>query len=163
MRLSFREAGRADAAALASLSGELGYPVSVAEMESRLELMAEKGDHAVLVACDADGIAGPGKAGAVIGWIDLGIVFHLQSGRYCEIGGLVVTASARRLGAGKALVAQAEAWAASKGLTRVLVRSNAVREDAHRFYIREGYRRAKTSAVFEKTVGGPAVSSSVHA
>jgi GNAT superfamily N-acetyltransferase len=150
MSLSFREAGRADAAALASLSGELGYPVSIAEMRARLELMAKNPDHAVLVACDRDGAAG---TGAVIGWIDVGIVFHLQSGRYCEIGGLVVTASARRKGTGKALVAQAEEWAATRGLARVLVRSNAVREDAHRFYIREGYRRAKTSAVFEKAIG----------
>ena len=107
MNLSFREAGWADAAALASLSGELGYPVSVAEMQARLEVMTRNPDHAVLVACDRDGAAG---TGAVIGWIDVGIVFHLQAGRYCEIGGLVVTASARRKGTGKALVAQAEEW-----------------------------------------------------
>jgi GNAT superfamily N-acetyltransferase len=154
MSLSFREAGRADAAALASLSGELGYPVSAAEMEERLEATARYPDHAVLVACDADGAAVPGApAQPVIGWIDVGVVFHLQSGRYCEIGGLVVTAPARGKGTGKALVAQAEKWAAAKGLTRVLVRSNAVREGAHRFYVREGYRQTKTSAVFEKTVG----------
>jgi GNAT superfamily N-acetyltransferase len=164
MSLRFREAVRADSAVLASLSAELGYPVSAAEIEARLALMRENPDHAVLVACDA-GAPGAGRgAGSelaaaavpVIGWIDVGIVFHLQSGRFCEIGGLVVTASARRRGAGKALVAQAEKWAADKGLTRVLVRSNAVREDAHRFYLREGYRRTKTSAVFEKAVGAPA-------
>jgi GNAT superfamily N-acetyltransferase len=126
-------------------------------MEARLGLMENNRDHAVLVACDGDADPGAGgQPGAVIGWIDVGVVFHLQSGRYCEIGGLVVTASARRRGTGAALVTQAEKWAAAKGLARVLVRSNAVREDAHRFYLREGYRRAKTSAVFEKTVGSPA-------
>ena len=30
------------------------------------------------------------------------------------------------------------------------VRSNAIRERAHAFYLRDGYRRVKTSAVFEK-------------
>ncbi len=170
MNLSFREARQADSAVLATLSAELGYPVSAAEMEARLALTQKNPDHAVLVACD-DGApgagqgpaAGPAGAGPVIGWIDVGVVFHLQSGRYCEIGGLVVTASARRKGTGKALVAQAEMWASAKGLTRVLVRSNAVREDAHRFYLREGYRRAKTSAVFEKAVGAAAAGTAAPA
>jgi hypothetical protein len=30
------------------------------------------------------------------------------------------------------------------------VRSQIIREDAHRFYLREGYSKVKTSVVFEK-------------
>jgi GNAT superfamily N-acetyltransferase len=78
------------------------------------------------------------------------MTFHIQSGSYAEIGGLVVTAPARRNGVGKELVRRAELWAASQGARRMVVRSNAVREDAHRFYLRESYQRKKTSAVFEK-------------
>jgi GNAT superfamily N-acetyltransferase len=154
MALTIREADRADAAALASLSGELGYPVSREEMEARLDIMARVPEHAVLVACEG-GTAAKAGSGRVIGWVDVGIAFHLQSGRYGEIGGLVVTGSARGKGAGKALVAEAETWAAAKGARKMLVRSNAIREDAHRFYLRESYIRSKTSAVFEKPIGGP--------
>ena len=38
------------------------------------------------------------------------------------------------------------------GLRRALVRSQVSREPAHRFYLREGYARVKTSAVFEKVL-----------
>jgi len=40
------------------------------------------------------------------------------------------------------------------GLRRALVRSQIAREAAHRFYLREGYARIKTSAVFEKDLSG---------
>jgi len=145
MERKIREAARSDAAAAAALSGELGYPVSVAEMEKRLRRVEGDPGHAVLVACAPDG--------TVIGWLDVGLVFHLQSGMYGEIGGLVVTESARGSGVGRELVARAEQWAAARGAVRMLVRSNAIREDAHRFYLRESYKRVKTSAVFEKTLG----------
>jgi hypothetical protein len=32
------------------------------------------------------------------------------------------------------------------------VTSRSTREDAHRFYLRDGYERIKTSAVFEKVL-----------
>lgn len=67
-----------------------------------------------------------------------------------EIGGLVVSAPARGRCVGAQLVARAEAWAREQGLSAILVRSQIAREDAHRFYLREGYQRTKTSAVFTK-------------
>src|SRR5512146_2512229 len=131
-----------DAPAIADLSGQLGYAVLVDEMERRLRQMANDPDHTVLVACRENG--------EVVGWIDVGIVFHLQSGAYCEIGGLVVADSVRNNGIGRELVAAGEQWASSRGRKKVLVRSNAIRADAHRFYLRENYTMIKTSAVFEK-------------
>lgn len=142
MKCNVRHFKISDAPALATLSEQLGYPVSVEEMERRLEHMAKDPNHAVLVACLADG--------EVVGWIDVGIVFHLQSGAYCEIGGLVVADSVRGKGIGRELVAAGEQWAASRGMTKVLVRSRMQRPDAHRFYLREKYTMVKTSAVFEK-------------
>src|SRR5512146_452109 len=140
--VEIRECGLRDAASVATLSGELGYPVPATEMERRLERVANDPNHAVLVACLEDG--------GIAGWIDVGVVFHLQSGTYCEIGGLVVAENTRNNGIGRELVAAAERWASSRGLPRVLVRSNAVRADAHRFYLRENYAQVKISAVFEK-------------
>lgn len=139
-----RECRTSDAESVAQLSGELGYPVAVVEMRNRLEHVLRDESHAVLVACAA--------SGEVVGWIDVGVVFHLQSGTYAEIGGLVVAASHRSQGVGKELVAQAERWASHRGLKKVVVRSNAKRADAHRFYLRENYSIVKTSAVFDKAL-----------
>ena len=74
----------------------------------------------------------------------------LQSGPHAEIVGLVVSSKARSGGIGRRLVAHAEGWARLRGLQSMVVRSRVEREGAHRFYLREGYARTKTSAVFKK-------------
>ena len=142
MGCEIRESRASDAEAIAELTAQLGYAVPVEEIAQRLRRVAGTEDHAVIVACAQDG--------TVIGWMDIGIVFHLQSGTYCEIGGLVVAEQARNQGIGRELLAYAEKWGASKGMKKMLVRSNAKRADAHRFYLREQYEMVKTSAVFEK-------------
>jgi GNAT superfamily N-acetyltransferase len=136
-----REISINDAPAVAELSGELGYPVSAEAMQIRIEALRRLANHAVYVAC---------KSNAVVGWIDVGIVHHLQTEPYGEIGGLVVSDQLRSSGIGRQLVAVAEQWARDRGVSNMLVRSRTSREAAHRFYEREGYARTKTSAVFTK-------------
>ncbi len=111
-------------------------------MRARLEALTRVPGHGVFVACLDD---------VVVGWIHVAAVLHMQSDPRAEIGGLVVSASARGRRIGAALVARAEAWAREHGFGSILVRSQTMREDAHRFYVREGYVRTKTSAVFSKT------------
>jgi GNAT superfamily N-acetyltransferase len=77
-------------------------------------------------------------------------VEHLQADVRAEIGGLVVAAGCRSQGIGARLVGHAEQWARERGMCGMVVRSQIKREDAHRFYLREGYERTKTSAVFSK-------------
>jgi hypothetical protein len=48
------------------------------------------------------------------------------------------------------LLAAAEAWAREQGFASMRVRSNVLRERAHRFYLREGYLEKKRQAVFLK-------------
>jgi GNAT superfamily N-acetyltransferase len=141
-----RELAIDDAEAAARLSGELGYPVSAQEMRGRLQRLKCLEDRTVYVACLPTGVAG---------WIDVGIVHHLQAETYAEIGGLVVAGEARSKGIGRRLVARAEQWASDRGIRCVVVRSQIKREDAHRFYEREGYLRVKTSAVFSKNLPAP--------
>jgi GNAT superfamily N-acetyltransferase len=150
MDAQIRPVDVADAEAVAELSGELGYPVSVAAMEERILAYALLTDRVVLVAC---------RDGAVIGWIDVGIVHHLQVDPSGEIGGLVVSHACRSQGLGAKLVSRAEEWIKDRGITRVVVRSNIAREAAHRFYLREGYERTKTSAVFSKTLAATSAQS----
>ncbi len=141
--LCVRQIAITDAEAAARLSAELGYPVSPEEMQKRIREVANLAEHAVYVACVANVVAG---------WIDVGIVHHLQAEAYGEIGGLVVSSEYRSLGIGRKLVARAEEWARSRGVKRMIVRSRIAREAAHRFYLREGYERTKTSAVFSKAL-----------
>lgn len=132
-----REATASDAAALAALSTQLGYPTNPEEAAQRL---AALGDGAVLVA---------EEGGAVLGWIHVCGIRFFQSPPFAEIGGLVVDEAARGRGVGRLLVQAAVRWAAEQGYAKLRVRSNVVREDAHRFYEREGFRRVKAQAVFD--------------
>ncbi|HSR08960.1 MAG TPA: GNAT family N-acetyltransferase [Bryobacteraceae bacterium] len=141
MDLQVREITLADATAAASLSGELGYPTSPEVMQQRIASLSP--DHVVYVAY---------LAGEVAGWIDVSVTHHLQSEPRAEIGGLVVASKLRSRGIGSALVARAEQWARGRGLQSVVVRSQIAREAAHNFYLREGYARTKTSAVFTKQI-----------
>jgi GNAT superfamily N-acetyltransferase len=139
-----REITPSDSDAAARLSEELGYSVSPAEMKRRIEALARLTDHVIYVAC---------VDGAVVGWIDVGISRHLQSEPHAEIGGLIVSGELRGRGIGRHLMACAENWARQRGLRGMVVRSQIAREAAHNFYLREGYARTKTSAVFTKTLG----------
>jgi GNAT superfamily N-acetyltransferase len=148
METQIRPVDVADAESVAALSAELGYPVSVAAMEERIRNYALLTDRVVFVAC---------RDSIVIGWIDVGIVHHLQVESNGEIGGLVVSQTCRSSGIGAKLVSRAEEWVKERGLTRIIVRSQIAREAAHRFYLRGGYERTKTSAVFSKSLAAASV------
>jgi len=87
---------------------------------------------------------------APVAWIHVGLVTLLESPRHAEIRGLVVTASLRSYGIGAELVAVAEDWARTHGVSRIRVRSNLVRERTHAFYERLGYTTTKSQKVFDK-------------
>jgi len=91
-------------------------------------------------------------AGEVIGWIQAEERHILEAGAWCEIVGLVVDGAHRGRGAGRALVAEIEAWARARGLRTVKVRSNVTRAESHPFYQRLGYARAKTQHVYLRPV-----------
>lgn len=132
-----------DVPQVAVLCEQLGYPADIPVVLARVRRIAADTGRSVLVACADD---------AVVGWIDLSIEYHLQSEPVALIGGLVVAEAVRGQAIGRQLCQAAEAWARGCGMTRIRVRSNAIRERAHTFYLRDGYARVKTSAVFEKTL-----------
>ena len=137
-----RRAKVSDAAALAALSGELGYPASIAYMKRRISQLASRADHVVLVA--------EGKK--IHGWIHACAVETVESDPYAEIRGIVVTESRRGTGIGTLLVAAAEQWAITHGYHRVRVRTNVKRKRAIEFYSKLGYTLNKIQRVFDKKV-----------
>ena len=135
-----------DAAAVAALSDQLGYPVAAEAIAARLERLLGREDQLVLAAVADDG--------ELAGWIHAAEQDLVEAERRCEILGLVVDGRRRRSGIGRRLVAEAERWAASRGLRQMSVRSNVAREESHPFYEAQGYGRVKTQQVNRKPIGG---------
>lgn len=139
---SVRRARGADAARIAELSGQLGYPATTRQMAERLKRAMRNRDNACLVAC--------ARPAEVVGWIHVSITPLLEVERRAEVNGLVVDEQARSRGAGAALLAAAENWARRQGCRGMSVRSNVLRERAHAFYLRQGYEHYKTQKAFRK-------------
>ncbi|HTC76451.1 MAG TPA: GNAT family N-acetyltransferase [Edaphobacter sp.] len=140
---SIRRLSPDDAEAAAELSGQLGYSCAVEDLRDRIDELSRAADRVAFAAV---------VDGQIVGWIDAAMERHLQSPASAVIGGLVVREDTRGLGVGKRLCLEVEEWARNKSVPLVRVRSQIKREDAHRFYLRDGYRKVKTSFVFEKAV-----------
>jgi len=140
--VTVRAARLGDAPAVAALSGELGYPAEAGQIRGRLRRILARDDQRVLVAEDG--------RGGVCGWLHAQASEALESGFRVEIVGLVVAGAMRRRGAGRRLVARAEAWARRIGAEAVVVRSNAKRLESHAFYPSLGYVASKTQVVYRK-------------
>jgi GNAT superfamily N-acetyltransferase len=140
-----REMAEEDLPFVASLSEQLGYPVTVEALTRRLRAMKALPLHFAFVAEVEDG--------RVAGWAHVFEQHLIESEPYAEIGGLVVDEGARRRGVGRALVAEARRWAISRGLHFLRVRSNVVRDAAHVFYPALGFTVLRTQHVYGMRLG----------
>jgi GNAT superfamily N-acetyltransferase len=134
----------ADAAAVADLATQLGYPATDLAVGRRYDLIKDRPDASLFVACDEED--------RVCGWIHVQATYLLEANPRAEIWGLVVSERARGGGAGRALVEAAEEWTVRQGFDVITVRSNIVREKARGFYEHLGYKVIKTQNAFRKTL-----------
>lgn len=128
-----REAIPGDAAALAALMGELGYPVTPQALWARIERMASplqstfvaeiEGRIAGFAGCSALAIY---ESDVPTGWIMA----------------LSVASPFRRHGIGRALLDAVERWCVERGLPEIRLHSGNARGDAHLFYEACGFDRA---------------------
>jgi GNAT superfamily N-acetyltransferase len=139
--MRIRAASAQDAAELARLIDELGYPVTSEEIEARLKILEAAGECALVAEQD----------GKVVACLTTSTtkVLH-RPAPVGRISMMVVDEALRGHGIGAELVAAAEGLLAQRGCQLVEVTSNLRRTDAHRFWEREGYQR--TSARFAKQV-----------
>ena len=133
----------ADAARIAELTTQLGYPSTTKEMVQRIKRLQPASQHTVFVAVQAN---------RVIGWIGVSASRLLEVEPRAEVDGLVVDEAVRSRGAGKLLLEKAEAWARHAGCKSMSVRSNVKRTRAHEFYQQNGYEHYKTQNAFRKTI-----------
>jgi len=140
--VTIRDATAADAAEVAALLGELGYPTSAGEAAERLG----RSDGRVLVA---------ESEGRVVGVAALAVAPQLHyAAPVARVTTLVVSEPARGCGAGRRLMARAEELAREAGCHDIELTSGIrlEREAAHRFYEALGYER--TSYHFHRRLGG---------
>jgi GNAT superfamily N-acetyltransferase len=140
--IKIRRAKNSDAARIAELAGQLGYPATPAEIAQRLRKIKPPSQHAVLVAESHDR--------NVVGWLHVSVSPLLEVQLRAEVNGLVVENQERSRGSGALLLRAAEAWARTRGCKSMSVRSNIIRERAHGFYLRHGYEHYKTQKAFRK-------------
>jgi len=144
--LKIRKATTEDAATIAQLSGQLGYPVEARVMHERLARFLQRDEHAVFVA----------ETTEVVGWIHCAEHELLEVANHCEIWGLVVADGQRGLGIGRQLIDAVEQWTLDRGLAEISVRSNVIRPESHPFYDRLGFSRYKTQHAYRKRLALPA-------
>ena len=139
-----RRARQSDAARIAVLSGQLGYPTTTRQMAARLKrALREKSGACFVAEANEEGL---------IGWVHVSVTPLLEVGRRAEVNGLVVDEGVRSRGVGKNLVGAAEKRARKMRCKGMSVRSNVIRDRAHDFYLREGYEHYKTQKAFRKTL-----------
>jgi GNAT superfamily N-acetyltransferase len=141
--IRIRKARRSDAERIARLCGELGYPASPDQIKTRLRQITPTSKHAVFVAESTDAVG-------VVGWVHVSVSHLLESDVRAEVNGLVVAEGQRSVGAGTKLLQAVEEWARKRGCRGMNVRSNVIRERAHKFYERQGYKHYKTQKAFRK-------------
>lgn len=142
--VTIRRARSSDAPQLAELSGQLGYPTSAAEITKRLRRLKPASQNALFVAESA--------GAGVVGWTHVSVTHLVEVGTRAELNGLIVAEGQRSLGAGARLLEAAEDWARKHGCPSMSVRSNVIRDRAHKFYERQGYEHYKTQKAFRKTL-----------
>jgi GNAT superfamily N-acetyltransferase len=136
-----RAAQPQDYARIAELARQLGYPSSRDEIAARLAYMERSSDHAVFVAA---------LDGKVAGWLGIYVCRMVEAEPRAEISGLVVDERFRSQRIGRHLLERAERWAREKGCGAIGLRSNVIRDRAHAFYERHGYKHIKTQKAFRK-------------
>jgi GNAT superfamily N-acetyltransferase len=142
--LTIRVAEKSDAAALAELMDQLGYPTRTSEMEMRLESIFRDPQYRTFV--------------AVIGGTVSGMIGTccLQSHEHNNLGGriiaLVVSEKVRGRGVGRALIQAAENDFTARNVRRIALNTRLQRRKAHLFYEHLGY--VKNGFRFVKELGG---------
>lgn len=128
--VTVRPALSSDAASLATLLGQLGYPTDTASMLARLGRMDTERD-LVLVAIVGDEVCGTAT---------LHMSPRLRSDTpVARMSSLVVAEALRGHGIGERLVQAVEAEAVRRGCAQLDLVSEAYRDRAHAFFRRLGY------------------------
>lgn len=140
--MKIRVAKAGDAAKIAVLSGQLGYPISEQDAINHLcHTIADSDQKLFIAELDSQ----------IVGWVHIQKETLFMEQPLAEITGLIVDDRHRKKNIGKRLVQESIQWAKQKGLLKIRVRSNVTRSESHSFYKAIGFREVKTQKVYEWT------------
>jgi len=132
---------QADLPAACRLLRQLGSEVAVEELAARLARVLDAADHRVAVAETDDG--------RVAGLMHVFVRPALEKPCEAVVQALVVDETLRGRGMGLALMQDAEAWTAARGLTSVALHTR----HAGGFYTRLGYAKVASADLMRKRLG----------
>jgi GNAT superfamily N-acetyltransferase len=141
--IQIRSATAPDAAEIAPLLGQLGYPSTAEDTFRRLVTLTKSESAATLVATESNRVVGV----ATVQYIP---VLHANE-PVAQLMLLVVAETHRRRGIGRLLTERVEQWAVDRGCARMLVVTALERADAHAFYESLGYHH--TARRYVKRIG----------
>jgi GNAT superfamily N-acetyltransferase len=124
--VELRPARVEDAARIAELLGQLGYPASPDEAARRLQVVNDS---------DADEVWVAERGDTIVGLVAIHVSAALEyDGDVAKVGAIVVDEAARRQGVGEQLMAVAEREARRRGCVLLFLTTAERRKDAHAFY-----------------------------
>jgi GNAT superfamily N-acetyltransferase len=129
--VSVRDAEERDAPAIASLCGQLGYPMPAEAVVTRMDRLRDGGQARVVVATIGDEAVG-------LATVHIRHTINHES-PIGQLTLLVVDERVRGQGVGRILVTESEAWARARGCKRFVVTTALRRTEAHAFYERLGF------------------------
>jgi N-acetylglutamate synthase-like GNAT family acetyltransferase len=143
MNLTVRSANKDDCSGIAHLTNQLGYPSTENKIREIMNLVLSHKDHQVFIA---------EKENTIVGYIHLIQSIRIGSNPFVEIAAFIIDESSRSIGVGSSLIGESEKWASTLGLKDIRIRSNIIREEAHKFFQNRGFQNIKTQEVFLKKV-----------
>ncbi len=132
-----REIKFEDIPQVVGLIKQLGYNVTIGDLETRLKEIISHGKGTVFVAENDEQ--------KIVGCVHAMIDTRFAGGTFGEIGSLVTDESVRGQGIGKRLIEESTKWLKAKGQTRLRVRCNSIRHETHNFYNHLGFTEKKSA------------------
>ena len=140
MEIQLRKMSMEHAQDVCRLSDQLGYPLSTTQIENNINEITSSENYAAFVALYNQ---------QIVGCIYAFRALLIESKPFIEIGGLIVDENFRNSGIGKKLVEKIKVWALENAINEVRVRSNVLRNEAHKFYLNNGFTEMKQQKVFQ--------------
>jgi N-acetylglutamate synthase-like GNAT family acetyltransferase len=143
MEITVRSARKEDCSGITELTNQLGYPSTLEKICEIMDLVLVHNDHQVYIAIKDD---------TLVGYIHLIQSMRIGSSPFIEIAAFIIDESARSIGVGSSLINETERWASGLGLKDIRIRSNIIRQEAHKFFQNRGFQNIKTQEVFAKHI-----------
>jgi GNAT superfamily N-acetyltransferase len=123
------------------LNEQLGYQSDLCGFTKRFRFLLGSPEHEIIIATENS---------KVVAWMHLGINHILEDEDFAQLAAIIVSEDKRSSGLGAHFLKIAEVWAKFHGYSQIRLHSSIAREQAHKFYLKNGYSHTKSSKLFVK-------------